>query len=459
MATWTYQAVDPTTGVAGPVHPVHDAAAIDAALEASHRAWLAWRRTSFEQRAAVLCRLAELLRERADRYAQRMAAEMGKPLAGGVAEVKKCAWVAEHYAEHGAAYLADLPHPSDGAAAVRHDPLGVILAIMPWNYPFWQAFRFGAPALMAGNLWVLKHAPGTPGCGEDIAALLVDAGLPAGAVPNLRLDEAGVARAVADRRIAGVTLTGSTTAGRAVAALAGQHLKPSVLELGGSDPFIVLDDADPIFAARTAAAARIGNTGQSCIAPKRLIVMRSVAEPFLATLRAATEAVVVGDPRDPATQMGPLARTDLRDALHDQVARSVAAGARCLAGGEIPAGPGAFYPLTLLADVGPGVPAWREELFGPVLAVRVVDSEHEAIEAANDTPFGLGASLWTQSTARAARWIPEIQAGAVFVNRPVQSDPRLPFGGIGDSGWGRELGGHGIRAFTNAKTVWRPPDR
>ena len=456
MASWTYQPTDPATDEPGAVRPLHSAEALDSAVGAAHEAWLGWRRTGFHERAQVLRAAAQQLRERADAFADRMADEMGKPLAQGRGEAQKCAWVCEHYAEQAPSMLAPEPHESDGSAAhVHYEPLGLVLAIMPWNFPFWQVFRFAAPALMAGNGFLLKHAPGTPGCAEDIVDLLVQAGLPAGLAPALWLDEAGVEQVLADRRVAAVTLTGSTAAGRAVAALAGKHLKPSVLELGGSDPFIVLSDADVGAAARMAATSRFLNAGQSCIAAKRLIVEASVAGPFQQALEAELDAWVVGPPRDAATTVGPMARRDLRDTLHDQVQRSIAAGAVAVRGCTLPTGPGAFYPVSLLTGIRPGMPAWQEELFGPVAALRVVPDEEAAIAAANDTTYGLGASLWTQNPARAERIIARLAAGSVFVNGLVKSDPRLPFGGIRDSGWGRELGTHGIRAFTNAKTVWK----
>jgi succinate-semialdehyde dehydrogenase/glutarate-semialdehyde dehydrogenase len=332
--------------------------------------------------------------------------------------------------------------------------MGPVLAIMPWNFPFWQLFRFGASALMAGNTIILKHAPNVPRCAEAIVEIAREAGLPAGLIVsvNARVDQ--IEGLIADRRVAAVTLTGSTRAGQAVAAAAGRHLKPSVLELGGSDPFIVLEDADLDKAADVAARARLQNNGQSCIAAKRFIVVKSVAEAFVERFRAAMETHTLGDPREAATKVGPMARRDLRDELADQVARSIAAGARCVLGGATPDRDGWWYPPTLLVDAGPGMAAWDDETFGPCAAVRVVDDAEAAIAAASASPYGLGAALWTQDRDRAAALAARLRCGAVFVNDLVRSDPRMPFGGTKMSGWGRELGREGMLQFTDAKSVW-----
>jgi succinate-semialdehyde dehydrogenase/glutarate-semialdehyde dehydrogenase len=384
-----------------------------------------------------------------------MAVEMGKPLKDGAAEVTKCASVCDYYAERAAQHLAPREEPSDaGKSYVRFDPLGVVLAVMPWNFPFWQVFRFIAPHLMAGNGGVLKHASNVPQCALAIEQVMHDAGFPRDLFRTVLLGSREVKRLILDDRIAAVTITGSEPAGRQVAAAAGEALKPSVMELGGSDPFIVLADADLDAAAKTAAVARTINAGQSCICAKRFIVVGRAHEPFLEKLTAAMKAVRMGDPTESTTDIGPQARRELRDELHGQVRQAIAEGARPVLGCEIPAGPGAFYPASILADVRPGNVAAKEELFGPVAVVIRAKDADEAVAIANDSRFGLGASLWTSSAAEIERLVPRIEAGAVFVNGMVKSDPRLPFGGVKCSGYGRELGLEGIRAFVNVKTVW-----
>jgi succinate-semialdehyde dehydrogenase/glutarate-semialdehyde dehydrogenase len=384
-----------------------------------------------------------------------MAVEMGKPLKDGAAEVTKCAWVCEYYAEQAEQHLSPRPEQSDaGQSYVRFDPLGVVLAVMPWNFPYWQVFRFIAPHLMAGNGGLLKHASNVPQCALSIERVMHDAGFPPALFRTLLIGARRVRELILDDRIAAVTITGSEPAGRQVAAAAGEALKPSVMELGGSDPFIVLADADLETAAKVAALARTVNAGQSCICSKRFIVVAPVYDAFLEKLTAAMKAVRMGDPLDPATDIGPQARRELRDELHAQVTQAIAEGARPLLGCQVPAGPGAWYPASVLADVKPGTLAAREELFGPVAAVMKARDADEAVAIANDSRFGLGASLWTSSKAEIERLVPHIQAGAVFVNGMVKSDPRLPFGGVKCSGYGRELGLEGIRAFVNVKTVW-----
>ncbi len=435
----------------------HSPAAVDAALAQAAAAAAAWATTPVAARAAALERCAAVLTERENDLAERITSEMGKPLAQALGEVRKCAWVCRHYAAAGPAMLAPTPVAAkvpDNQVVYR--PLGPILAIMPWNFPQWQAWRFAAPALLAGNAVVLKHAPTTLGCGEDIAAVAAAAGLPPGLVTALRLPVDRVAGVIADPRIRAVTLTGSDRAGRAVAAAAGAALKKCVLELGGNDPFVVLDDiVDDAGLDRVAEAAvsgRLLNAGQVCNSPKRIFLPRAQAEALTARILARVDAQRMGDPRDPATTLGPLARADLRAALHDQVSASVAAGARLLRGGTLPDGPGNAYPPTVLADVPPGCPAARDELFGPVLALFVYDELDAAIAQARDSRFGLCASIWSGDRDRAAAVGAALDVGGVFINQVPYSDPRLPFGGVKDSGHGRELGLVGLRELVNVQT-------
>jgi len=384
-----------------------------------------------------------------------MTLEMGKPIVQGEAEVDKCAWACEYYADHAEAFLAEQPRETQASRSyVRFDPLGPVLAVMPWNFPFWQVFRFAAPALMAGNAGILKHASNVPRSALAIQEVFREAGFPRGLFSTVLVGSSAVAGLIADPRIVAVTLTGSELAGSKVAEQAGHALKKTVLELGGSDPFIVLADADIGAAARTAADARLINSGQSCIAAKRFIVVEPVADQFLDRFLDELRSRRMGDPLERGTQVGPQARIDLRDLLHEQVAESVKRGAKLLLGGEVPAGKGAFYPPTLLAAVDKGMPAFDEETFGPVAAVIRAKDEADAVRLANDSVFGLGASLWTQDRARAERMAAQIEAGSVFVNGLVKSDPRLPFGGIKRSGYGRELSEYGIREFVNIKSVW-----
>ncbi|UFS69394.1 NAD-dependent succinate-semialdehyde dehydrogenase [Geomonas sp. RF6] len=420
-----------------------------------HKAWLEWRNSSFAERAAVMKGAAEVLRHNRDEFAQLMALEMGKPIRQGRDEVEKCAWGCEYFAENAEAMLAPESANSDGSAAyVAFRPLGVVLAIMPWNFPFWQVFRFAAPALMAGNTAVLKHSSNVPLTALAIEQVFVRAGFPEDVFRTLLVSSSHAEEVLENPLVRAVSLTGSSDAGRHVARRAGELLKKSVLELGGSDPFVVLDDADLDSAARIAAKARCFNSGQSCIAAKRFIVERSVYGPFLNRFRTAMASLVVGDPMEERTEVGPLARGDLREALHEQVLDAVQHGAELALGGMIPHKDGFFYPTTVLSGVRPGMRAYHEELFGPVASVIPVRDDEEAIEVANDTPFGLGGSVWTRDTAKGEALAARIEAGAVFVNGMVKSDPRLPFGGIKDSGFGRELSRYGIREFTNVQTVW-----
>ena len=420
-----------------------------------HRAWQGWRHVGLQERSARLVNVAGRLRARSDELARMMALEMGKPITEGRAEIEKCALVCEYYAQQAPAMLADQPVASDASRSyVSFRPLGVVLAVMPWNFPFWQVFRFAAPALMAGNTALLKHSSNVPRCALVIEELFIEAGFPQDVFRTLLIGSSGVDAVIEHLNVRAVTLTGSDFAGRKVAAKAGQMLKKTVLELGGSDPFIVTPGADLRLAAQVGARARCLNSGQSCIAAKRFIVCDEVYEDFLGLFSDAMAKLVVGDPLAETTQVGPQARGDLRDELHQQVQVSVAAGARLVLGGRALDRAGFFYAPTILADVGPGMPAYHEELFGPVASViRVADIE-QAVAVANDTPYGLGGSVWDRDTLRAEALAGRIEAGAVFVNGMVKSDPRLPFGGIKDSGYGRELSHYGLMEFVNIQTVW-----
>ncbi len=447
--------IDPNTGKTLETYQAMSPTVVAATLDQADQACRAWRGSTLAERAALLTAAGQALRREADPLARLMAAEMGKPLAQGKAEAEKCAWVCDYYAEHGAEFLAAQEIATDARRSfVTFQPLGVILAVMPWNFPFWQVFRAAAPALMAGNAMVLKHASNVPGSALAIERILRDAGAPEHLFATLLIGSADVARVIGHPAIQGVTVTGSTPAGRAVAQEAGAMLKKSVLELGGSDPYVILEDADLDRAVESCVAGRLINTGQSCIAAKRFIVPRPIVQEFQQRVVAAMATKTMGDPTD-AVDLGPLARHDLRDELHQHVERSIAAGARLLLGGRIPDSPGAFYPPTVLGDVAPGMPAYEEELFGPVAAIIPVAGEEEAIAVANDTTFGLGAAVFTEDVARGEQIAAtRLEAGCCFVNAFVRSDPRLPFGGIKESGYGRELGVFGIREFVNVKTVY-----
>ncbi|HEY6097791.1 MAG TPA: NAD-dependent succinate-semialdehyde dehydrogenase [Anaeromyxobacter sp.] len=449
------ESLNPATGERLATFPEMPRPEIDRILDAAVKAQRAWARLSFAERAVPMKKVAKLLRERAQDLARLAALEMGKPLKDGVGEVNKCALACEHDAEHAERWLTPREEPSDaGKSYVRFDPLGVVLAVMPWNFPFWQVFRFIAPHLMAGNAGVLKHASNVPQCALAIEKLMHEAGFPRDLFRTLLVGSKAVRPIIQDPRIAAVTITGSEAAGRDVAEAAGRALKPSVMELGGSDPFIVLADADLDQAAKVGSTARTMNAGQSCICAKRFIVEAPVHDAFLAKLTEAMKAVKVGDPLDPATDIGPQARRELRDELHGQVQQAIREGARAALGCTVPPGPGAFYPASILAGVTPENVAAREEIFGPVAAVFRVGTADEAVDVANDSRFGLGAALWTRDTPRAEKLAARIEAGAVFVNGLVKRDPRLPFGGVKASGFGRELGLEGIRSFCNVKTVW-----
>jgi acyl-CoA reductase-like NAD-dependent aldehyde dehydrogenase len=435
-------------------------AQIDSALQQAHDAQRQWRSTSFGERSARLQNVARALRAQKERLAELATSEMGKPIVEAEAEVEKCAWNCDFYAEHAAEFLADEHiHSNATESYVEFEPLGVVLAIMPWNFPFWQVVRFAAPALMAGNGAVLKHASNVPGCALAIEQVLASAGLPGGLFRTVLVPGSKVEPLIADPRIHAVTLTGSSEVGERVAGAAGRHLKKQVLELGGSDPFIVLADADLDAAAAMAVRARNQNNGQSCIAAKRFIVEDGVADQFTEKFASAVNALHVGDPMQRETNVGPLARADLRSALAEQVERSVQLGARPVVGGRPMQGTGYFYAPTVLEGVDDQMPAFREETFGPVAAViRAHDPEH-AVRLANDTEYGLGSALWTRDIALARNLARRIEAGNVFINGMVASDPRLPFGGVKRSGYGRELGTFGIREFVNIQTVWIGPAR
>ncbi len=451
----TLQSVDPATGRVIQEYEETTREELEHLLERAAEAFGRWRTTPLAERVAVLSRAARLLRERAGKYGRLMAREMGKPLAQGVAETEKCAWVCDYYAEHAEEFLAPEQVATDASRSyVAFQPLGPILAVMPWNFPFWQVFRFAAPALAAGNVAVLKHASNVSGCALAIRDLFAEAGLPEGVFSVVLLPGRKVLDLVADRRIAAVTLTGSTPAGRAVAAAAGEALKKTVLELGGSDPYVILEDADLELAAEICVASRLINSGQSCIAAKRFVVVEAVYEEFLERFVEGMRAARMGHPLEEGTMVGPLARLDLREELHAQVERSVAAGARLALGGRMPEGPGAYYPPTVLAEVPLGAAAAVEETFGPVAAVFRVADEEEALAVANGTSYGLGAAVFSRDPERAERFALRLEAGSCFVNGLVKSDPRLPFGGIKESGYGRELSVFGIREFLNIKAVW-----
>ena len=449
-------AVNPATDETVETYEPATAADVEDALSRADEALDAWRERPIRERETLLERVAELLRDRTDEYAELMTREMGKPIEQARAEVEKCAWGCEHYAAHASAYLSadHYASPPGTTAKTVYDPLGVVLAVMPWNFPFWQVIRFAAPYLTAGNVGVLKHASNVPGCALALEQLFRDAGYPAGVFQSVLAPADLVDDVIADDRVQAATLTGSGPAGRAVASTAGDNLKKTVLELGGSDPFVVLEDADLKAAAERGAWARNQNGGQSCIAAKRFVVVDDVYDAFVDQLVAATEALTVGDPLDPSTDVGPQASPRFLETLHDQVTASVEAGATVLTGGEPLDREGAYYPPTVLADVPANCPADSEELFGPVASVYRVADADEAVAVANDTPFGLGASVWTTDRERGERLAREIDAGCVYVNQLVKSDPRVPFGGVGESGYGRELSEIGIQEFVNRKTVW-----
>ncbi|MFZ1954589.1 MAG: NAD-dependent succinate-semialdehyde dehydrogenase [Desulfobacterales bacterium] len=450
------EAVNPATGEKINTYLEMTPDEVESRICRAHQSFVDWKTRTFSERAELMKQAAGVLRDKAGEFARLMALEMGKPVRDGRPEIEKCAWVCDYYAERAEAILSPEIIATDAAKSyVTFQPLGVVLAVMPWNYPFWQVFRFAVPALMAGNAGVLKHSANVPGCALAIEDVFRQAGFPENIFQTLMIGGERVEKVIENPLVKAVTLTGSKPAGQAVAATAGRLLKKSVLELGGSDPYIVLEDADLDAAAAACAASRLLNSGQSCIAAKRFVVVEAVRQSFEALLVDQMRARKMGDPLVESVEIGPQARFDLRDDLHRQVRQSVEKGARCLLGGKLPDGPGAFYPPTVLTDVHKGMPAYDEETFGPVAAVIGVKDEKEAIRIANDTVFGLGAAVFTRDIARGERIAATaLDAGSCFVNAFVKSDPRLPFGGIKESGYGRELSHYGIKEFVNIKTVY-----
>jgi succinate-semialdehyde dehydrogenase/glutarate-semialdehyde dehydrogenase len=452
------QSVNPTTGDVIETFEPYNAGLIDQALDGAHAAFCQWRETTFTERAEVLRRVAAYLRTHRADMARIATLEMGKPITESEAEVEKCAWNCDFFADHAEQFLADEPVRTNATESyVEFLPLGVVLAVMPWNFPYWQVFRFAAPALMAGNTAILKHASNVSRCALEIERVFRESGLPAGAFRTLLIPGNEVDRLIADPRIAAVTLTGSEAAGVAVASASGHALKKAVLELGGSDPFVVLADADLDAAAQTATRARFQNTGQSCIAAKRFIVEAAVYDAFVERFVANAARLRVGNPMERETQIGPVVRGDQRDILHDQIQKTAHMGARIALGGESLPGKGYFYKPTVVTDVTPDMPMFRDETFGPAAAViRARDADH-AVALANDSAFGLGGNLWTRDIGHGRKLARRIESGNVFINGMTASDPRLPFGGVKRSGYGRELSAFGIREFVNIQTVWIGP--
>ncbi len=451
----SFQVINPANNETVIELPAWNEAQLETALAQVAAVTPSWAAMPIEDRCNLMRNAATVLRENKERYANLITSEMGKLISDARAEVEKCAVVCEYYAEKGPEFLKDEFLESDASRSyVAYLPLGTVLAVMPWNYPFWQVLRFAAPALVAGNTGVLKHASNVPGCAEAIEEVFQKAGFPEGVFRALMIRASQVKKVIEDPRIHAVTLTGSEPAGRQVAAAAGGSLKKTVLELGGSDAFIVLEDADLDETVRVAVASRFLNSGQSCIAAKRFIVVDAIAEDFLTRFKAGVEALKPGDPLDESTTLAPMARTDLRDELHRQVQDSIAAGAVAVTGCQPLDRPGAYYAASILDRVEPGMRAYHEEFFGPVAIVIRARDQDDAIRIANDSPYGLGGSIWTGDSRRGERLARQMQSGATFINGMVKSDPRLPFGGIKNSGYGRELSHHGIHEFVNAKTIW-----
>ncbi len=454
------QAINPATEAIIGTYQLHSPQQIEQVLATSAAAYRNWRATPFSLRSDLMRRAASYLRDHKPRLAAIITCEMGKPIVEAEAEVEKCAWNCDHYAEHGEQYLHDRPRISNASQSyIQFTPLGTILAVMPWNFPFWQVFRFVAPALMAGNTGILKHASNVPGCSLAIEEVFREAGFPKGVFTSVLIPGSLAVFLIRDPRIAAITLTGSEQAGSEVAAQAGRELKKTVLELGGSDPFIVLEDADIEAAVATAVRARYQNAGQSCIAAKRFILLKEAEEKFERRFVEAVRTLRTGDPMDRSTQIGPLARADLRESLDSQVRESLRQGARLLLGGRSLPGRGYYFEPTILADVQHGMPVFCEEVFGPVASLIQANDAEEAVRISNDSVFGLGASVWTRNLDLARRIARDIESGSVFINGMVVSDPRLPFGGVKRSGYGRELSEFGMREFVNIQTVWIGPAR
>mgnify|MGYP005749139587 CR=1 FL=1 len=452
-----FESINPATGEVLARFDYWDQDTLDLAVKRAGQKFADWsQRTSMKERCALMHRAADLLRDQKSELAKLITLEMGKSINEAEAEVEKSAWVCEFYAEQGPAYLADELIETDASKSfICYQPLGVVLAVMPWNFPFWQVFRFAAPALVAGNIGLLKHASNVPQCAQAIEKIFLDAGFPEGVFTNLMIGSSQVESVIRNRYVRAVTLTGSEPAGRKVAAIAGSELKKTVLELGGSDAFIVLDDADIEAAIEGAVTSRFLNMGQSCISAKRFIVDQFIYESFIEKLKTAVEnKFVAGDPLDPSTTLAPMARQDLLDELHQQVTQSVEYGARLVTGGHQLDREGYYYAPTILADISSSMPAYHEELFGPVATVIKASEPAHAVGLANATDFGLGGSVWSRDAATAETIARTMESGSCFVNSITKSDPRLPFGGVKNSGYGRELSSQGIREFTNIKTIW-----
>jgi len=448
--------INPANGQILKKYKAHTLSQVGQKIRQTHKAWSGWKNTAHLERSGLLLNMAGVLQTRKKEFAILMAQEMGKPVNQGVAEIEKCASVCEYYAANAAKYLQDQVIETDATKSfVSFQPIGVVLAIMPWNFPFWQVFRFLAPALAAGNCGVLKHASNVPGCALAIEEVVRQAGFPDHVFQTLLVGSSMVEKIMEDPLVQAVTLTGSTNAGKQVAQKAGSLIKKTVLELGGSDAYVVLEDADLEKAAETCVNSRIVNSGQSCIAAKRFIVVKSIEKEFTKLFLAKMKAKKMGDPLNTTTAIGPQARVDLRDQLHEQVKLSIKKGAKCILGGTVPKGRNAWYPATILTKVKPGMPAYDEELFGPVAAIITAKNQDDAIRIANDSTFGLGSAIFTKDKVKGERIAAtQLQAGSCFVNSLVKSDPRLPFGGIKQSGYGRELGLFGIHEFVNIKTVF-----
>lgn len=447
--------INPATGEKIKEYPQLTLTKAGAKLKQAKAAFGEWKKTSFEQRSKLVHKLGDEFENNKEMYAQMTTGEMGKTIGQSIKEIEKCAWICHYYADHAAEFLSDTALQTEAKKSyVAFQPMGVVLAVMPWNFPFYQVIRFAAPAIMAGNTGVLKHASNVQGCAAALEEAFIKSGFPKGIFTNLNISASEVKGVIEDPNVVAVTLTGSDAAGRSVASIAGANLKKTVMELGGSDPYLILDDADLEQAATLATFGRLQNNGQTCIAAKRFIVLDTVYEKFLELLREKMEAAKMGDPMDESSYYGPMARTDLRDELHQQVEKSISQGARLLIGGRIPDGKGAYYPATILADVKPGMEAFDNELFGPVAAVVRAKDEDQAIALANNSQFGLGSGVITSDLKRGEKIALQLEAGSSFVNKLVVSDPRLPFGGIKNSGYGRELSSYGIHEFVNIKSIW-----